>query len=53
EELIGMYDQLNIAVMVTKDSGANGGVDEKVLPALARQIQVIMIDRPKENENAR
>ncbi|MBQ9408989.1 MAG: precorrin-6A reductase [Clostridia bacterium] len=48
-----LYDQLNIAVMVTKDSGANGGVDEKVLPALARQIQVIMIDRPKENENAR
>ena len=48
-----LYDQLHIAVMVTKDSGVNGSVDEKVLPALARQIQVIMIDRPKENENAR
>ncbi len=47
-----MYDQLGIKVMVTKDSGANGGVDEKVLPALAREIQVIMIDRPREEEHA-
>ncbi len=48
-----LYDQLDIRVMVTKDSGAAGGVDEKVLPALAREIQVIMIDRPVEEDNAR
>ena len=41
-----LYDQLNIAVMVTKDSGAAGGVDEKILPALARGIHVIVIARP-------
>ncbi len=28
-----IYDQLSISVMVTKDSGAQGGVEEKVLPA--------------------
>lgn len=43
-----LYDQLSIAVMVTKDSGVQGGVEEKVLPALERDIHVIMIDRPKE-----
>lgn len=41
-----LYDQLNIAVMVTKDSGAAGGVDEKIIPALARGIHVIVIARP-------
>ncbi|MBR1606727.1 MAG: precorrin-6A reductase [Clostridia bacterium] len=43
-----LYDQLNVACMVTKDSGQPGGVEEKVLPALQRDIHVIMIDRPKE-----
>ena len=43
-----LYDQLDIACMVTKDSGRPGGVEEKVLPALERDIHVIMIDRPKE-----
>ena len=32
--------------MVSKDSGAAGGVPEKVLPALERGIHVIMIARP-------
>ena len=43
-----LYDQLDIKVMVSKDSGAQGGVAEKVIPALERDIHVILIDRPKE-----
>ena len=43
-----LYDQLGIRAMVTKDSGRAGGVEEKVIPALERQIHIIMIDRPKE-----
>ena len=43
-----LYDMLDIRAMVTKDSGAQGGVAEKVVPALERDIHVIMIDRPKE-----
>ena len=43
-----LYDQLDIRVMVTKDSGAQGGVAEKVIPALVRDIHVILIERPKE-----
>ncbi len=43
-----LYEQLHISAMVSKDSGPAGGVDEKVLPALARGIHVIMIDRPRE-----
>ncbi|HIU45635.1 MAG TPA: precorrin-6A reductase [Candidatus Fimadaptatus faecigallinarum] len=42
-----LYDMLNIAVMVSKDSGDVGGVTEKVLPALERGIHVIMIARPE------
>ena len=43
-----LYDQWGIRAMVTKDSGQAGGVEEKVVPALERQIHIIMIDRPKE-----
>ena len=43
-----MYDMLDIRVMVTKDSGKQGGVEEKVIPALERDIHVILIDRPGE-----
>ena len=43
-----LYDMLNIRVMVTKDSGAQGGVAEKVVPALESDIHVILIERPKE-----
>ena len=43
-----LYDQWGIRTVVTKDSGRAGGVEEKVLPALGRQIHVILIDRPKE-----
>lgn len=42
-----LYDLLGVRVMVTKDSGAAGGVDEKVRPALARGIHVIVIRRPE------
>ena len=43
-----LYDMLDIRVMVSKDSGKQGGVAEKVIPALERDIHVILIDRPKE-----
>ncbi len=45
-----LYDQFDIQVMVTKDSGKAGGLEEKVLPALAREMDVIVIDRPEEAE---
>ncbi len=48
-----LYDQLEIAVMVAKDSGEAGGVTDKVLPALERGIHVIMVARPKEDGYAR
>ena len=47
-----IYAMKDISVMVTKDSGDAGGVSEKVAPALAREIQVIMIDRPGEDAYA-
>ena len=43
-----LYDMLKIRVLVTKDSGPQGGVAEKVIPALTRGIRVILIERPKE-----
>ncbi len=46
-----LYDQLNISVMVSKESGEPGGVTDKVLPALEREIQVIMIRKPKEGNS--
>ena len=43
-----LYDQLRIRTMVSKDSGQPGGVADKVLPALERGIDVVMIERPKD-----
>ncbi|MBQ9197822.1 MAG: precorrin-6A reductase [Clostridia bacterium] len=43
-----LYDQFSIRVLVTKDSGQPGGVAEKVIPALKREMEVILIKRPKE-----
>ena len=43
-----LYDMLGIRVLLCKDSGEAGGVSAKVEPALERDIQVIMISRPKE-----
>ena len=45
-----LYDMLGIRTVVTKDSGHAGGADEKILPALARGIHVIVIRRPAEKE---
>ncbi len=43
-----LYDAWAIRALVSKDSGAAGGVADKVIPALERGIRVIMIQRPKE-----
>lgn len=43
-----LYDAWDIRLLVSKDSGEPGGVTDKVVPALERGIQVIMIQRPKE-----
>ena len=43
-----VYDQYGISVLVTKDSGVRGGVSDKVIPALERDIHVILIERPEE-----
>ena len=45
-----LYDQLRIRTMVSKASGQPGGVADKVLPALERGIDVVMIERPKEDK---
>ena len=42
-----LYDHFRIHFMVTKDSGSAGGLKEKVLPALAREMDVIVIDWPE------
>lgn len=41
-----LYDHFEIDTMVTKDSGKEGGVLEKVVAAIERQIRVILIKRP-------
>jgi precorrin-6x reductase len=43
-----LYDTWGIRALVSKDSGEIGGVTDKVLPALERDIHVIMIQRPRE-----
>ncbi|MDQ0338392.1 precorrin-6A/cobalt-precorrin-6A reductase [Caldalkalibacillus uzonensis] len=42
-----LYDHYSVDVMVTKESGKVGAVDEKVEAALEKGIKVIMIKRPK------
>ena len=42
-----LYDHYGVNVMVTKESGKAGAVDEKVDAALEKGIEVIMIKRPK------
>ena len=44
-----LYDDLQIQTMVTKDSGAAGGLAAKVEPALARGIEIILIERPQKS----
>lgn len=44
---IALYSQYGVDVMVTKESGKVGSVDEKVEAALELGIPIIMIRRPK------
>lgn len=44
---LALYDHYGVNVMVTKESGKAGAVDEKVDAALEKGIEVIMIKRPK------
>ena len=42
-----LYDHYQVDVMITKESGKQGSVDEKVQAALERGIKTIIITRPK------
>jgi precorrin-6x reductase len=42
--------QLDIRTLVTKQSGASGGFEEKVAAARACQVRLIVIERPEERE---
>lgn len=42
-----LYKQYDTTLMVTKESGKVGSVDEKITTALALGIEVILIARPK------
>lgn len=42
-----MYEKFDAQVLVTKESGAEGGFAEKVRPALERGAQVIIVRRPR------
>ncbi|MBT3320592.1 MAG: precorrin-6A reductase [Clostridia bacterium] len=44
-----IYEDYDIVHMVTKDSGKQGGVAQKVLPAIERGIHVVVIKRPEED----
>ncbi|WP_019849771.1 precorrin-6A reductase [Desulfitobacterium sp. PCE1] len=44
----GLWEQLKIDVVITKDSGAIGGTDEKVQACLQLNIPVIVLERPRE-----
>lgn len=43
-----MYSFLEVGVVVTKDSGPVGGVEDKIAAARIRKISVIMVNRPEE-----
>lgn len=45
------YDEYDIDVVVTKDSGSIGGTLDKIQPALEAGIEVILIDREKCTDN--
>lgn len=44
----GLWEQLSIGVVITKDSGAVGGTDEKVQACLQLGIPLIVLKRPQE-----
>ena len=43
---LALFEELHIRTMVTKDSGAAGGLMEKVRAALALDIDILLIRRP-------
>lgn len=45
---LAMLDQYNIDIMVTKESGRQGGVEEKALAAREAGIELVVIKRPVE-----
>jgi precorrin-6A/cobalt-precorrin-6A reductase len=47
EENLQTMKELNIRYLVTKDSGADGGLDEKILAAQNVAAEVLIIDRPQ------
>ncbi|MEG1501539.1 MAG: precorrin-6A/cobalt-precorrin-6A reductase, partial [Clostridiales bacterium] len=49
---LAVYRDHQIDILVTKDSGPEGGVGEKVYPALAAGLQVLMIRRPVPEKNS-
>jgi len=44
-----LYDHYNVTLMVTKESGKVGAVDEKLTAALEMGIETVVIKRPKIN----
>ena len=44
-----MYNNYNIKYMVTKDSGDEGGTEEKIKGAIETGVNVVLIKRPKIN----
>ena len=48
---LALFEELHIRTMVTKDSGAAGGLTEKVRAALALNIDIILIERPKSDNS--
>lgn len=50
DENIELIEKYNASVMITKESGEIGGVIEKIEAANAKNVAVIMIQRPKIDE---
>lgn len=44
-----LFTQYNTGVLLTKDSGSIGGVEEKIQAAIKLEIPIIMVERPEMN----
>lgn len=51
EDNIGLLKEINATVLVSKDSGRQGGVQDKVDACKAQGIPIILIQRPKERKS--
>lgn len=51
EDTVSLIQKYKIAVMVSKDSGKRGGVDEKISAAKSCNIPVVLISPPDEDVN--